>query len=211
MAIQVATGTECIRTSGTFPEPAIASVSLWAFFSTLPTNSRIIGTDTLWESRLVNTDMLHEFRQSAQPNMTTVFATSAWYHIVFVYDGTIKGAYVNGVADPAPLSLAHGANGNDTALSLGTSTWNATQGMGGRIEDVRIYNRVLSQQECETIFNSQGSDGIVNGLIHWWPLIGPVGQTVTNERDIVGNADLSTVVGSPIYVESDRSIFRGGY
>lgn len=211
MAVEFAAGSESIRTSGSFPEPAIATVSLWFRPSSVSGANRIMGTDTAWECRLNGSDLLHEFRQSAVPNSTTVFAVNTWYHLAFVYDGTNKAVYVNGSPDPALASSAHGTNGNDTVLSVGTSTWNAGQGMSGRLEDIRIYNRVLSQAECEAIRFSRASDGIINGLIHWWPLIGPDSSVVTNEKDIVGSVNLSTIVGSPIYVQGRRNIFRGGY
>lgn len=211
MAITFAAGTESIRTAGVFNELAVGSVSVWFNPSSVSGANRLLGTDTLWECRLNGSDMLHEFRQSAQPNMTTVFAISTWYHVVFVWDGTVKGAYVNAVADPAPATLAHGANGNDTVLSVGTSTWNAGQGMSGQLEDLRMYNRVLSLSEVEAIFNSGGRDGIVNGLQHWWELRGPSGAVVSNEQDRVGTVNLSTIVGSPTYSESIRRSFRSGY
>lgn len=211
MAINFASGTESIRTAGSFAELAVGSVSVWFKPSSVSGNNRLMGTDSSWEARLNGSDMLHEFRQSSQPNMTTVFATNTWYHLVFVWNGTTKGAYVNGVADPAPITLAHNANGNDTVLSVGTATWNAGEGMAGELEDLRMYNRVLSLLEVESIFNSDGRDGIINGLQHWWELRGASGTTVTNEKNLVGSVNLSTIVGSPTYTESIRRSLRSGF
>lgn len=210
MAINFSAGSTYIQTAGAFPEPAIATVTLWYKPTSVTGTNRIMGTDTNWECRLNGSDMLHEFRQNVQPNMTTVFAVNTWYHLAFTYNGTNKGAYVNGVADPISGAYAHNANGNDTALALGSSTWNLAEGMAGELEDVRIYNRVLSQKAVESIYNGNGKDGIVRGLIHWWTLNNGAQRTIVQlEPDIVGKANMSVVVGKPTYTVSSRSFLRG--
>lgn len=209
MSIQFASGTEAITTAAAFSEPAVGSVCLWFRPSNVTGTNRLMGTDTLWECRLNGSDMLHEFRQSDVPNMTTVFATDTWYHLVFTYDGTNKGAYVDAVADPVEGVYAHGTNGSDTVLSLGTSTWNAAEGMAGQLEDIRVYDRVLSQKEVELIYDGNGRDGLLRGLIHWWQMNnGAEGSIVTLEPDLISKVHMDTIVGSPTYVKSPRSFIR---
>jgi hypothetical protein len=38
----------------------------------------------------------------------------------------------------------------------------------GIMEDVRVYNRVLSAKEIQTIYTCKGSDGIFEGLVNRW-------------------------------------------
>jgi len=206
MAILFAAGTESIRTSASFAELSTATVMYWVRFATLPSNSRIVGTDTNWESRLAGTDLLHEYRQNAVPNSTTVFTTATWYHLAFAFDGTNKAVWVDASPDPALGAYTHNAAGTDTALAVGTSTWSQSQGMNGTLEDLRIYNRVLSTREVQEVFNGNGRDGLINGLQHWWTLNnGAENTVVTLEPDMMNaKINLSTIVGSPIYVKSPR-------
>ena len=204
--ISFAAGAEYIQTAGSFPEPATATVMYWFTPNSVTGDNRLVGTDTLWESRLSGTSMLHEYRQGTQPTISQVFAIGTEYHVAFTYDGTNKGAYVDAVANPLPTALTNGANGTDTALSIGTSTWNLGQGANALIEDVRVYNRVLSQKEIEQVFNGNGRDQLYDGLIHWWPLnLGPDGGTVTSEPDVVGKQNMTVVAGTPTYVKSPRT------
>jgi hypothetical protein len=46
----------------------------------------------------------------------------------------------------------------------------ATRCWDGTIEDVRIYDRALSDAELQCILNGKGHDGIVFGLLHRWTL-----------------------------------------
>lgn len=206
MALDFALGAEYIQTAGAFPEPSVASVCFWIFIDSVSGANRIMGTDTLWECRLNGSDFLHEFRQSTQPNTTTVFTLSTFYHIVCTYDGTNKGVYVDGIPDPALGAFTNGTNGSDTALSLGSSTWNTGQGANCALEDVRIYNRVISQKEAIIMCEGFGRDRILDGLIHWWPLnSGADGTIATFEPDIVGKQNMSVIVGSPTYIKSPRT------
>lgn len=206
MAISFDAGDESIRTPSPFAELDTATICFWFRPNSVSGANRIMGTDTLWECRLNGSDMLHEFRQSTQPNMTTIFSVGVEYHLAFVFDGTNKGAYVNGAADPAPLALAHAATGTDTVLHVGTSGTNTAQGANCELEDLRMYNRVLSQDEIQQIYNGEGRDSILNGLQHWWTLDNGVeGATATFEPDLVNNINLTTVVGTPTYIRSPRS------
>lgn len=205
-------GSESIRTPAAFAELSTATICFWLRPNSVSGANRIMGTDTLWECRLTGSDMLHEFRQSAQPNMTTVFAVGVEYHVAFVFDGTNKGAYVNGAADPAPAPLAHGTPGTDTVLHVGTSGTNVAEGANCEMEDLRMYNRVLSQAEIQQIYNGNGRDSIWNGLQHWWTLNnGPEGTTVASEPDLVNNVNLTTIVGTPTYIKSPRTFITQNY
>lgn len=210
MAISFAAGAEYIQTAGNFAELDTATICLWIRPDSVSGNNRILGTDTAWEARFSGTTLLHEFRQNVQPTITTVFATGTWYHLAFTFDGTNKGAYVDGTADPAPAVLANGGTGTTNPLAVGSANWNLSQGMDGTLEDLRIYNRVLSQKEVQLIYEGNGQDNLLLGLQHWWTLNnGAEGSIVTLEPDLISKVNLSTVAGSPTYVKSPRSFVRG--
>jgi hypothetical protein len=153
--------------------------------------------------------MLHEFRQGTVPDMTTVFAVGPWYHLAFTFNATQKGAYVNGAADPVLGTYTAAAVGTDTVLALGTSLAVPGQGMDGDLEDVRIYNRILSQKEVQLIADNNGEDDLLEGLQHWWTMQnGADGAVVTFEPDLIGKVHMSVIVNSPVYTKSFRRIGR---
>jgi len=73
--------------------------------------------------------------------------TGTWVHIAFTYDGANVKGYVNGnliLTTPATADIQ--ARGN--LLRIGVDG-NQTQGYRGLMDDLRIYNRALSQSEIQ--------------------------------------------------------------
>ena len=74
-----------------------------------------------------------------------------WYNIVIVYNGGTTNAsiklYVNGVqsdtTDSSAGTFVAPVNGNQP-IRIGTRGTSPVDGMNGRIDEVRIYNRALS-------------------------------------------------------------------
>ena len=195
-----------ITTAAAFAELDTATIMWYVTPNDLTGNNRMLGTDTVWECRLAGSNLLHEFRQATQPTTSTVYVIGTEYHIACTFDGTNKGVYVDGIADVAPTPLPHGATGTDTVFHIGASSANTAESVNGLIEDVRIYNRVLTQKEIELVANGNGRDQLYDGLQHWWPCnFGADGATVTFEPDVIGKINMTTVVGAPIYVKSPRT------
>lgn len=74
-------------------------------------------------------------------------------HVVFVFDKAVTNTarfYVNGIAGTSAVSIATQNNiGTDTAISIGFLGVNKYKGY---IDDVRIYNRALSQAEITQLY-----------------------------------------------------------
>lgn len=102
-------------------------------------------------------------------------ASTVWEHWLLTYDGSsaVSGVkmYKNGVSQSIFAAID-----SLSATTVGTGVLNiggeANSGdFNGLIEDVRIYNRVLSAGEIETLANSKIKYGPVgNGLVGYWPL-----------------------------------------
>ncbi len=88
---------------------------------------------------------------------------NSWNHIVLTYDGTTLKSYLNGAAgaSEACSRSSPGASGYGEYLSFG-ATDGVNMGSGawfhGAIDDIRIYPRVLSASEANTLY----SGGTVN-------------------------------------------------
>ncbi len=102
------------------------------------------------------------FGQSAQPIQTNVsIAASQWSHIVVTFDGTIYKVYLNGVLGQSGSASYNFSNTSDLAVGK-----HGTQNAGyfhGTIDDIRIYNRTLSETEVQQLYNENaGSTGNIS-------------------------------------------------
>jgi Concanavalin A-like lectin/glucanases superfamily len=75
--------------------------------------------------------------------------SNVWTHLAFTYDGAHMRLYINGtrVATQAQESAPPEAPGN---LKIGCAAWYWEQGFNGKIDEVRIYDRALSEGEIHT-------------------------------------------------------------
>ncbi len=81
---------------------------------------------------------------------------NAWTHLILTCSLTGETMlYVNGVARPAgpTVNRATMASGSGS-LRLGIDSMGTTLGMNGALDDVRIYNRVLSQSDASSLFTA---------------------------------------------------------
>jgi hypothetical protein len=133
---------------------------------------------------------------------TYTLSTGTWYHVAAVYSKTGgTTGYVNGLIDASTstscgfLSVA-GSN----ATNIGRDPVAANY-FTGAIADVRIYNRVLSQQEILSIALSQRPIPITDGQLGWWVLDDHhLGEAFINGQPIVdrsGNGISGVPSGSP--------------
>lgn len=102
---------------------------------------------------------------------TATFANGELVHIagVFDYTGQRMALYKNGVQRFDSAAAFGGTPTSNTASSEARiSSGGGADGANGRMEDIRVYRRVLGVNEILTIATAQGRDGIVDGLQHRW-------------------------------------------
>ena len=84
------------------------------------------------------------------------FSLNVWHHAVIVFDTTGGYVYVDG-ARSGSVKAWTGTPGADTSsqnLQIGAYSGSAsTQYFGGSVDDVRIYNRILSATEVVQLYN----------------------------------------------------------
>ena len=140
-----------------------------------------------------------------------------WMHIAVTHDRTGLNAaamYVNGASvTPTVVSSPSGSANSDASVSLsvggrtnGNNTWD------GKIDDARIYNRILSASEISRLYGLGATTKIgktistnpdlENGLVGHWTFDGPtigdlVGDVSGNNNDafLVSNTSTSTISG----------------
>jgi hypothetical protein len=85
-------------------------------------------------------------------------AIGQWQHVAASWDGSMAGAGIALYVDSAPVANAitndaTDARPDDTTLAL-TLNNNGTTGYAGAIDDVQIYNRVLTPAEIASLYNA---------------------------------------------------------
>lgn len=93
---------------------------------------------------------------------TTNLAVDTWYHFVMTFDknGDKKvRIYVNAVEEGTPATTIYGINIRDSEIRIGSYGWGwGANYFDGVIDNVLIFNRALSKEEVEALYN--GGDGI---------------------------------------------------
>jgi len=170
-------GNDYAITSNNFTPPATGTVTFWMQVPGSPsTHGRILGLDDNWEIRHVDSatadgvpyGLVFDLGVSG---VNAEFATTVpintpgqWYHIAAAYDtGTNAYAvYIDGalhLSGTYPGSLAVPAANR---LSLGTRT-GSTQYFDGTLDDVRIYDGMLSVSEIADLYSAGNGGGPPTG------------------------------------------------
>lgn len=89
---------------------------------------------------------------------TTVRALNTWYHVAGVYNASARtlDIYVNGVLDDGTLSGTVPASQVNTSVNVNIGRKGSGTGayFNGLIDEVRVYNRALTQAEIQADMNS---------------------------------------------------------
>jgi len=113
-----------------------------------------------------------------------------WTYVAATYDGSLLKVYINGTLE-ASVSWTGGINtDNGMPLTIGKKNfypWSYEYWMNGTIDEVKIYNRALSQEEIQTDMSGPS------------PIVGDLNDDRTvNIQDIVlASTKYGSTVGEP--------------
>jgi hypothetical protein len=138
---------------------------------------------------------------------TTTITTGTWYHVVGMLDyaNSIGYVYINGVQSTTTGTITFAGqitnNTSSYACNLGSDENNTAEWCNIIIEDARVYHRLLSASEIQTIYACRGTDSIKQDLQLRWLLTGPEGESI-------GSIDTISVanVNNTYYSSSSSSI-----
>ena len=130
-------------------------------------------------------------------------SNNLWTNIIYSYDGQNLKMYVDGVLfGTANQSGSLTNNNNPIYIGCTNATNNCPQlssFYAGKIDDIGMWNRALSEQEITNMYNGVNysdtcnavSGSLVNGLVGYWPFCG-------NANDQSGNGLNGTVNGATL-------------
>jgi hypothetical protein len=194
----------------------------WARLETPTANKSVVGFrggGSQTRAKLnVDTDLQVSLRAVALDADTSSVFTSgttivpfARTHIAGVVKFSSKAGliYINGQAVAAGVFTNMTAgNSSNTAASLaafGSGEIGTNNRWLGELEDVRVYNRILTSEEILTIYTGLGKDGNVQDLMGRWPC-NDLGDGVA--PTIVGDIGPFGFGGLP--VNGGGLVYRGG-
>jgi len=160
---------EYLASVSSFTPPANCSVAFWMYARS--TDSIIITREAAWQIYLdfdgavgrIESELHLGTGGSLKSN--TVIHPGHLYHVVCTRaSGGNAAIYINGASDNT--NTDHDGSPSAGTLNIGFRT--GLNYYNGFIDDVRIYNRVISAAEVKTIYETFGCDGIADGLIHRW-------------------------------------------
>lgn len=115
--------------------------------------------------------------------------TGTWQHVVFRYDGSVMTGFVNGDSCGS-VAFTYPDN---AAYDVSIGSWyspNTNYDFNGVMDDIRIYNRPLSDIEVSALNDS------ASGPVVEWKLDENTGATA---NDTTGNANIGTLTNGPTW------------
>ena len=183
---------------GTVPNDTAIAISgdlsllCWVYFDTAkytPIISKRTTTtnyDFYWRGDN-GTNVLGFYDGSVGRSSTGTVSTGGWHHVAVVIDsGTSSTFYIDGVSAGSPGAFTITSNSDD--LQFGYLP--TTEFLDGKMDDIAIYNRVLSGSEVSNIKNGIFPD---NGLAGLWTFEGDSGSSFTDKS---GNGNNGTLSGT---------------
>lgn len=156
-----------------FPQAqSVKSICFWANFSEVSSLQTVINfvnptTAVGYQIGLSSGNLIvwgyggSALIQAVAPPLNT------WVFITYIYTGSQHQVYYNAVLSNSSNTASQ--SGQPSLCQLGGNQWSENL-INAELEDVRLYNRVLSVNEIYTIMTSNTMDNIKYGLVGAWPL-----------------------------------------
>ena len=111
-------------------------------------------------------------------------------HIVGTFDGNFVKLYVDGVLYGSQRYEGKYDPDPGTTVAIGVNSFNYKKTWSGYMDDLRIYNRILDNDNVKEIFDNSTSAN-AKGLVGYWPFNGKL-------DDVSGNHNNAVVTGPAV-------------
>ena len=129
---------------------------------------------------------------------TQVLIAGTWVHVAVTYDASADDAtfYTNSVVEPSTVlaTISSPTTIHNSSLYLGIGH-QVNDYYDGLIDEVRIFNKILTEEEIGTIYNCQGSS-ITDGLVAEWSFNNDGLDNTDNNNDLTNNNSATFQSGS---------------
>ncbi|HZF16466.1 MAG TPA: DUF2341 domain-containing protein [Steroidobacteraceae bacterium] len=143
---------------GTFDLTDSLTAMAWLYMNAAPSADikSVLSKDTNFEFHVDTTSQLYWWWNGSPQQLTTTgtpIPAQTWVHVAVTYQSGNQRIYINGV-QRATLALTGTLSTNNLPFQIGQDQGLAARFWNGRIDEVRIYSRALSQTEVQTAMNS---------------------------------------------------------
>lgn len=125
-----------------------------------------------------------------------------WHHLAFVYDGTTKYIYLDGVLNVS-VAVTGTIETNNYPVTIGTNGRFPARVFDGQLEDVRIYSRALSAADVTELYSYTNqpptADDDNYSTDEDIPLVVPAPGFLSNDNDPDGNVFTTTILTQPTH------------
>jgi len=139
------------------------TVTAWVKTNSLGTFQTIISKHTGGSNAnyLIWIENQNRFQTYASPGGistnvmgTTVAKKNTWYHVAELWDGAFLRLFVNGVQEGTPASGSGNVGVTIKDVAIGSESYGGSNFFNGLIDEVRVYNRALSADEIQKLYNA---------------------------------------------------------
>ncbi|MDB5181882.1 MAG: 5-Nucleotidase domain protein [Candidatus Saccharibacteria bacterium] len=201
----------------------VFTYTAWVRPTSIATNSTIIGSASAGGPQFIlqaSTGRLYLNKQNVVSidGTSSVVPLNTWTHVAVSYDASgYYVIYINGVEQPTLGASPNPQTFTFSNFKLGMKH-TTTESFVGSIDDVRIYNRVLSGSEVQEMSQSYDSQINVNsaptttavsgnisqGLVGYWPFSG-------NAKDATPYSGNGTLVNAPALTADRKGRLSSAY
>jgi len=159
--------------------------------------------DSNWSNHIIGLDsadpdsghVITNLYQWDTPVVTgaTVVGNNIWRHVAVTYQSGNQVLYIDGKQDDTGNTVGTINDFSSIPLTIGAWIDSGDSYLFGNIDDIRVYNRILSATEIKKLydqtqskFNSSQTDALTKGLVGHWTFDGP-DISGTRVKDRSGN------------------------
>jgi glucose/arabinose dehydrogenase/plastocyanin len=141
----------------------------------------------------------HRFSSSAAP-----ISSNSFVHIVGTFNGSTIKIYENGILFGSTGFQGKFLDQPRLPLTIGTSSFCLTCNLwSGIVDDVRLYNRTINENEVKEIFVNDSPGTVSHGLVGHWTFENTLNDISANKH----NGNLDSLIANMAFAPDGRLFF----
>ncbi|MFA6468411.1 MAG: LamG-like jellyroll fold domain-containing protein, partial [Bacteroidota bacterium] len=151
--------------------PSALSISSWIYIDSISPTARVIlrknrdggvGQGEQYSIYTIGNEIMWNSQDLTPFNITTSGANlqaNAWYHIILTYDNdsNVVKIFLNGLLIDVETNVIGNIASSSTPLNIGSHPhYGDLYSWLGKLDDIRIYNRVISSSEIDSLYQLNG-------------------------------------------------------